>query len=149
MDFTNSQLVQIEASMADFLLRRRPLKPLRDHVDVTYRIKRRTVVIYEVRICGWNRRRKIKSPVAKATCWRNPNRLKIYWHRADMRWHCCDPHPEAGLDSRYLTGASGRYDGVCSSRRARVRQRKALVQLGNRIKYGTRVLTDITSKGVS
>lgn len=37
----------------------------------------------------------IEEPAAKATYVRKTDRWKIYWHRADMKWHAYPPHSEA------------------------------------------------------
>ncbi len=88
--------------MADFLLRRRPLKHLRSKVDLAYRIEEQSVVIYEVRPWWRDARRKIEGPVAKATYVKDSNRWMIYWHRGDLRWHRYDPHPEAVVFDEFL-----------------------------------------------
>jgi hypothetical protein len=102
MPFAEHQLAHIEAAMADFLLRRRPLKHMRNRVDLAYRIEEHCVVIYEVRSWWRDARRKIEGPVAKATSVKEHNRWRICWHRGDLRWHRYVPHPEAVVFDEFL-----------------------------------------------
>lgn len=46
--------------------------------------------------------RKIEMPVAKAMFVRTQNFWRIYWRRADLKWHIYDPLAEAPGISRFL-----------------------------------------------
>jgi hypothetical protein len=45
------------------------------------------VVIYEIRPFWRDSSKKIEGPIAKATYVRTANRWRIFWQRADMKWH--------------------------------------------------------------
>ena len=81
MAFTAQQTTDVEAAMADFLARRRPPEAIRDKLDLSWRIE---------------------EPVAKATYVRIANRWRIYWQRADLKWHGYTPHPEAVFFEEFL-----------------------------------------------
>jgi len=43
----------------------------------------------------WNNpKEKIEEPVAKVTYLKSQNLWKVYWQRADLKWHRYDPDPE-------------------------------------------------------
>jgi len=49
------------------------------------------VIIYEIRP-RWNKPdEQTRLPCAKLKFVRNQNVWKLYWHRADMKWHAYDP----------------------------------------------------------
>jgi hypothetical protein len=102
MAFTTEQLAAIESSMADFLVKRRPPEEIRHKLDLAWRIERQSVVIYSVRPSGRDEISKIESPVAKATFNRKTHRWKIYWMRADLKWHSYPTHPEALFFDEFL-----------------------------------------------
>jgi len=102
MAFTAPQTADIEAAMADFLARRRPPEHLRDKVDLAWRIEGQSVVILSIRPSWRDESQKIEEPAAKATYVRSVNRWRIYWQRADLKWHGYVPHPEAVFFEEFL-----------------------------------------------
>ena len=102
MALTAQQTADIEAAMTDFLARRRPPEHLRDKVDLAWRIEGQSVVIFEIRPFWRDPSHKIEGPVAKATYVRKANRWRIYWQRADLKWHGYEPHPEAVFFEEFL-----------------------------------------------
>lgn len=102
MAFTTPELADINSSMTEFMETRRPPVEIRDQVDLDYRIESQSVVIFSTRpVCG-DKSRKIEEPAAKATYNRKSKRWKIYWQRADQKWHAYPPHPEAILFDEFL-----------------------------------------------
>ena len=102
MPFTEFETARIEAAMADFLAKRRPPVEIQDRLDLAYRIEVQSVVIYSIRPNWRDESIKIEEPVAKATYVRTTKRWKIYWMRADLKWHSYPPHPEAVLFEEFL-----------------------------------------------
>ena len=95
MPLTELETARIEASMAEFMSRRRPPAEIRNKVDLAWRTEGQSVVIFEIRPFWKDDGEKIEEPVAKATYVRKSNRWKIYWQRADLKWHSYPPDPEA------------------------------------------------------
>ena len=84
--------------MEAFLARKRPPVEIRNQVDLAYRISGQSVEIFEVRPAWKNPNVTIEERVAKATYVRTQGIWRIYWQRADLRWHSYEPVPEvAGL----------------------------------------------------
>ena len=102
MAFTPEQTFSIESSMADFLTKRRPPEEIRHKLDLGWRIEGQSVVIYSIRPFWRDESQKIEEPAAKATYIRKTNRWKIYWMRADLKWHSYPPHPEAVFFDEFL-----------------------------------------------
>ncbi|HCW76007.1 MAG TPA: hypothetical protein DHU63_05640 [Candidatus Marinimicrobia bacterium] len=94
MAFTPEQLKDIESAGNGFLVIRRPPPEIRDQVDLAYKIEGQSVFIHEIRAQWRNPDKKIESPVAKATYVETRKHWKIFWMRADLKWHGYDPNPE-------------------------------------------------------
>jgi hypothetical protein len=91
MAFTKTQLEEIKTGMSHFLARRRPPPEIRDKVDIQYHIRGQSVEILEVRPRRDGSEKQIVQPVAKTTYVRTQNVWKIYWMRADLKWHGYTP----------------------------------------------------------
>lgn len=90
--FTDTELAAVEHSLTGFLERRRPREEIRDEVDLSYRITGQSVIIVEVRQ-AWRGPpgEKIELPIAKATYVRAHDHWRVYWQRADLKWHRYEP----------------------------------------------------------
>lgn len=72
----------------------RPPEHIRQKVDISFRIQDQSVEIYEVRPQWQNPDRKIEVPIAKATYVKTTHTWKVFWQRADMKWHRYDVQSE-------------------------------------------------------
>jgi hypothetical protein len=102
MALTGQEKADIESAMVDFLTRRRPPEHIRDKFDIAWRLDGQSVVIFEIRPFWRDPSHKIEEAVAKATYVRKSKRWKIYWQRADLKWHGYPPYPEAVLFEEFL-----------------------------------------------
>jgi hypothetical protein len=103
MVLTKQQTASIESAMADFLSKRRPPEEIRNKVDLAWRIEGQSVLIYHIRPFWRDDSQKIEDSVAKASYNSKTNRWKIYWRRADQKWHAYPPYPEAVFFDEFLT----------------------------------------------
>jgi Protein of unknown function (DUF3024) len=103
MAFTAQQNTDIETAMEDFMAKRRPPIEIRDKVDLGWRVEGQSVVIFSIRPMWKDESKKIEEPAAKATFIGTKNRWKIYWMRADLKWHSYPPHPEAVFFDEFLS----------------------------------------------
>ena len=93
MAFTELEAKRVERGLAAFLKKRRPSAHLRSEVDISYRIDGQSVEIFEIRP-RWNDPTvKVESPFAKTVFVRSRQAWKIYWRRADLKWHAYAPTP--------------------------------------------------------
>ncbi|MEX0360298.1 MAG: DUF3024 domain-containing protein [Allomuricauda sp.] len=102
MALTEFEIEKIKLAMEGFMEKRRPPERIRNELDLGYRIEKQSVEIFEIRDL-WNRPgEKIKEMVAKATFVKSANNWKIYWQRADLKWHRYDPNPEVQDFEKFL-----------------------------------------------
>jgi hypothetical protein len=91
-----------ETLVAQFIERRRPPLHIRAKLDLAFRTQGQSVDIFEVRP-QWNDKSKIlEHPVAKATYNKNNRNWKVFWQRADLKWHSYKPSPEVDSIEDFL-----------------------------------------------
>jgi len=91
-----------EKLVAQFIERRRPPARLRNEVDLAFRIKGRSVEIFEIRASWTGEGKPIEHPIAKATYNKSNRSWKIFWLRADLKWHRYEPLPEVDAIEDFL-----------------------------------------------
>ena len=103
MAFSEFESRKYEMVARRFVEGRRPPLHLRDKVDLDCRVNRQSVEIFEIRPL-WNEpERKIEEAIAKATYVKARGVWKMFWQRADLRWHRYDPTPEVDSLEEVLT----------------------------------------------
>jgi hypothetical protein len=91
MAFHDIERKKIENALADLLTKIRPPEHIRSELDYGYKLSGQSVEIFEIRP-QWNDKRKIhEHPFAKATFVKTQNLWKVYWQRADLKWHGYQP----------------------------------------------------------
>ena len=92
MAFNDSELRDVDRALTAFPERKRPPPAVREELDLAYRVEGQSVSIFEVRP-AWRRQpgEKIELPVAKATYVRAHRHWRVYWQRADLKWHRYEP----------------------------------------------------------
>ena len=86
MAFSELELKRIEQTVGEFCRKRRPAH-LKDKLRLEYTVKGHEVVIFERRPKWDNPKEWIESPVAKLKFIRSANKWRLYWQRADLKWH--------------------------------------------------------------
>lgn len=82
--------------------KRRPPISLRSKLDLGCRISGQSVELFEIRP-RWNKPEQLfESAVAKTTYMRTQNVWKVYWMRADLKWHGYFPVPEVSSIEEFL-----------------------------------------------
>lgn len=84
-----------EKLVGDFVARRRPPAHIRTKLDFAYRIEGQSVVLFEV-TPRWKGApgETMEQPRAKATYVKAHGAWRVYWMRADLKWHAYAPCPE-------------------------------------------------------
>lgn len=89
-----SVMEKAKTQIETFVESRRPPEHIRSKVDIGYRITGQSFEIFEIRP-RWNQPEIIDEiPVAKATYVKSRKVWKLYWMRADFKWHGYKPLPE-------------------------------------------------------
>ncbi|MEJ2308390.1 MAG: DUF3024 domain-containing protein [Gammaproteobacteria bacterium] len=102
MALSEFEIRKIEREVCAFVEKHRPPPQMRDELDLGYRIKGQSVEIFEIRPLWNNPDEKIEEPVAKAT-WVKAHKIwRVYWQRADLKWHRYDPDPEVNTLKQFL-----------------------------------------------
>jgi len=92
MAFSSDEEVEIKKVLDPYIASVRPKPEIRDEVDLFYKIYDQSVEIYEVRKIYDGR--VIDEPIAKTTFNRTSNKWKVFWQRADSKWHGYEPKKE-------------------------------------------------------
>ena len=102
MAFSEFEIKKIQKVVGKYIEKHRPPVNLRNEVDLSFRIKGQSVEIFEIRPLWNNPEEKIDEAVAKTTYVKRQNLWKVYWQRADLKWHRYEPDPEVGTIEEFL-----------------------------------------------
>lgn len=102
MAFSEFEIKKIEKAVAGFMEKRRPSPDIRAQLDFGSRIKGQSLELFEIRPMWNNPDKKIEGAIAKATYVRTEKIWKIYWQRADLKWHVYTPKPEVETVEGFL-----------------------------------------------
>lgn len=91
MGFSEFELKKAEILLNDFIKSIRPPENIRDQLDIAYRIEKQSVYIFEIRPQYLNPEKKAHIEIAKTTFIKSRNVWKIFWMRADLKWHGYEP----------------------------------------------------------
>jgi spore coat polysaccharide biosynthesis protein SpsF (cytidylyltransferase family) len=94
MAFSEFEIKRLQKVVGQYIEKNRPPLNVRDEVDLCFRVQGQSVEIFEIRPLWSNPKEKIEEPVAKATYVKSRNLWKLYWQRADLKWHRYEPDPE-------------------------------------------------------
>jgi hypothetical protein len=87
MPFSELEYKRIEKRVDAFIETRRPPPAIRNKIDLGFRLQGQSVELFEIRPV-WDRPdQKQEFPFAKVTYVKTQNVWKIYWMRADLKWH--------------------------------------------------------------
>lgn len=93
MAVTNLQVLDIIEVMEAFLERHRPPEDIRPKLDIGYKIEGQSIIIHEIRPFWRDASETVYTEVAKTTFVKTKNHWKVFWMRADLKWHSYAPKP--------------------------------------------------------
>jgi Protein of unknown function (DUF3024) len=96
------EIKRCERLVAEFIERRRPPARLRKDVDLAFRMRGPSVEIFEIRANWRGKGKPIEHRIAKATYDKRNHGWKIFWQRADLKWHRYEPLPEVDAIEDFL-----------------------------------------------
>ena len=103
MSLSEFEIKRIEKKVGEFIENKRPPAHLRNELDLGFKIKDQSIEIFEIRPLWNNPEKKIESPVAKATYVKKKNIWKVYWQRADLKWHSYEPKSEVKSIEQFVS----------------------------------------------
>jgi hypothetical protein len=102
MTFSEIETEKIEDAMAAFIEKRRPPIPVRSKLDYGYRISGQSVELFEIRPRFDKPEMILEHDFAKATYVRAQKVWKVFWMRADLKWHRYEPAFEVSNIEKFL-----------------------------------------------
>ncbi len=85
---------RFERIVGAFIEKRRPPPHVRPKLDLGFRVAGQSVELFEVRPRFDTPSEKSEHAVAKATYVKAQDVWRVFWQRADLKWHRYDPAPE-------------------------------------------------------
>jgi len=95
MAISEFEIKRIEKLVGSFIAGKRPDPGIREKLDFGFRIDNQSFEIFEIRPQWDDPKHKIELPVAKATWVKSKKIWKLYWMRADRKWHTYPPLSES------------------------------------------------------
>lgn len=90
MSFDILQTLDVIEAMENFVERIRPPEEIRKNLDIGYKIEDQSIYVFEIRPRFDKPEIKSENPIAKASYVKSKKHWKVFWLRADLKWH---PYP--------------------------------------------------------
>ncbi len=102
MEFSEFEKRRIEKLVDAFLEKRRPPPDLRQKLDLGFRLEGQSLLLFEIRPVWKDPSRSMECPTAKATFVQARKVWRVFWQRADGKWHGYQPCPEVKTVEEFL-----------------------------------------------
>ncbi len=93
MSLSEFEKKRVANAVDTYVQKRRPPAHIRSQLDIDFRITGQSVELFEVRPDWKKPTETMENSVAKATFVRTQNLWKVFWMRADLKWHSYQPTP--------------------------------------------------------
>lgn len=87
------QTLEVIEAMENFVARIRPAENIRHKVDINYKIDGQSILLFEIRPRWDNTGELMECPIAKTSFVKAKQHWKVFWMRADLKWHSYAPVP--------------------------------------------------------
>jgi hypothetical protein len=95
MAISEFETKRYERIVGAFVDARRPPPHIRPELDLGYRVTGQSVEIFEIQpVWKGTPGEKMEHPVAKATYVKSRDIWRVFWQRADLKWHRYEPNAE-------------------------------------------------------
>ena len=102
MALSDIERKRIENVVGAYIQKHRPAPRIRPQMDIGFRVSGQSIEIFEIRPRWKEPSVKMEHPVAKATFVRSTALWKVFWMRADLKWHGYAPLPAVGSIEKFL-----------------------------------------------
>lgn len=94
MSLSEFEIKRAEKVIQGFLEKHRPPPHIRPQLDLGGRVSGQSVEIFSIRPRYDDPSIRMETPAAKATYVKSRGLWKVYWMRADLKWHAYEPQAE-------------------------------------------------------
>lgn len=94
MAFSDFEQKRYAKVVGAYVETRRPPVHIRGELDIGFRVVGQSIEIFETRPVWQSPDESVENPIIKATYVKRRDVWRIFWQRADLRWHRYDPEPE-------------------------------------------------------
>lgn len=103
MALSEFERARVAKLVGAFIDKRRPAPHLRSQLDLAFRMAGQSVEIFEIRP-AWDGApgETMENSIAKATFNKSRALWKVFWKRADLKWHAYAPMPHVGTIDEFL-----------------------------------------------
>ena len=91
MPLSEFEIKKVKNAAEAFLTVKRPPPHIRKQLDICYRIEDQSIEIFEIRPDWQDASVILEHSFAKATYVKTQQAWKIFWQRADLKWHGYEP----------------------------------------------------------
>jgi hypothetical protein len=102
MALSEFEIKRCEKLLGTYLEKRWPPVEIRNELDLGFRIIGQSIEIFEIRPAWRQPGVRIEHSVAKATYVKSSKVWKIYWKRADLKWHGYQPAPQVKTIEEFI-----------------------------------------------
>ena len=103
MAISEFEIKRCERELQKFMKTRRPPPDIRNKLDFGYRIENQSEELFEMHPRYDNPSDKLESSIAKTTYVKSKKIWKVFWMRADLKWHSYDPKPTVNSIEEFLS----------------------------------------------
>ncbi|MGE0342243.1 MAG: DUF3024 domain-containing protein [Porticoccaceae bacterium] len=103
MAFSEFETKRLKKVVGAFIEKHRPAPHIRSKLDLAFRINGQSIEIFEIRP-RWKGApgETMEHRVAKATYVKTQELWRVFWMRADLKWHSYPPVPRVGSVEEFL-----------------------------------------------
>ena len=91
MAISEFEIKRLQKTVGRFVESKRPAGDMRSQLDISFRVTGQSFEIFEIRPQWNDPTKRSESSIAKATYVKSPKIWKLYWMRADGKWHAYQP----------------------------------------------------------
>jgi hypothetical protein len=102
MAFSEIEIARYKKEVGAYVEGKRPPAYIRKELDIGFRVKGQSVEIFEISPRWDDPQVILENPVAKATYVKAQKAWKVYWQRADLKWHGYEPNPAVASLKEFL-----------------------------------------------
>ncbi|MEP6880985.1 MAG: DUF3024 domain-containing protein [Dokdonella sp.] len=107
MAFSEFEVARVRKTVGDFVEKRRPPPSIRPQLDLGFHVDGQSVVLFELRpVWRGAPGELLERPYAKATWVKASRTWKVFWQRADLKWHRYVPLASARTIEEFLNAVA-------------------------------------------